>query len=225
MDAVIAGNSYLADWLSQYCKNVSIVPTAIDCARFRPRSDPREPIGPQETFFTIGWTGTSGNFRFLSLIEKALARFLQSTSRGRLRIVADRRPNLPMIPDVQLEFVPWSPDNEASEVARFDVGLMPLADDPWSRGKCSFKMLQYMASGLPVVVSPVGMNAEVLGMGDCGLSATTDDEWLDALCSLRDDAERRAAMGKIARDIVVDHFDVPVVARQLSRVFHDTVGR
>lgn len=225
MDAVIAGNSYLANWLSRHCTNVSIVPTAIDCTRFRPPTEREEPSAPPGRTLTVGWTGTSGNFRFLNLIEGALARFIEETPEARLRVVADRRPDLPAIPERQLEFVKWTPDNEAAEVAGFDIGLMPLTDDPWSRGKCSYKMLQYMASGVAVVVSPVGMNAEVLALGVCGLAATTVDEWLDALRGLRDDSAIRAAMGQVGRHIATHHFDVPVVARKLAGVFHDAVGR
>lgn len=225
MDAVIAGNSYLANWLSRYCRNISILPTAIDCMRFHPAPARQKLTDSSRPLLKVGWTGTSGNFRFLELIETALARFLDETPDARLRIVADRPPSLAAIPAERLEFIQWTPENEAPEVAGFDIGLMPLTDDPWSRGKCSYKMLQYMAAGVPVIVSPVGMNAEVLAMGDCGLPATSGNEWLDALRSLRDDATRRASMGGAGRDIVTHHFDVPVVARRLAGVFHDAVGR
>ncbi len=98
----------------------------------------------------------------------------------------------------------------------FAVGIMPLSDTPWSRGKCSFKMLTYMAAGLPVVVSPVGMNREVLALGDCGFAATSRDDWVDALSIVLREQERSRAMGAIGRRIVENHFSRDVIAPRLA---------
>jgi glycosyltransferase involved in cell wall biosynthesis len=216
--AAIAGNQYLADWLSAYCPQVHVVPTAVDCARYAPRrAGGISSEGPAR--FVIGWTGTSGNFKYLENIAPALAVALREIDGATLRIVADRRPELPALHGLAIEFVRWSPATEVTALRDADVGLMPLADDAWTRGKCSYKMLQYMALGVPTVVSPVGMNRDVLGQGESGLAATTHDEWVDALRVLAHDQRLRDRLGATGRAVVQAHYDVPVVAAQLARVF------
>ncbi|MEO5823158.1 MAG: glycosyltransferase family 4 protein [Vicinamibacteraceae bacterium] len=211
--AVIAGNRYLADWFAAYCPRVHIVPTAIDCQRIQPV--PR--TGPG---FVMGWTGTSPNFPYLAAIEPAIEAVLRDLPGSALLVVADRQPWLPRLAGRDVRFVRWSVASEVEALASMDVGLMPLADDEWTRGKCSFKMLQYMAAGVPSVVSPVGMNREVLALGESGLGASGVDEWVDALRTLAMDPDRRARLGVTGRAVALAHFDVPVVAKQLAAVFH-----
>ena len=110
------------------------------------------------------------------------------------------------------------PGDEAPVVAGFDVGLMPLPDSDWARGKCAFKMLQYLACGIPAVVSPVGMNAQVLAMGDVGLAASSEDEWVEALVTLARDPGRAVALGRGGRQLAAASFSVPVISRQLAAV-------
>lgn len=224
--AAIAGNQYLADWLSAYCANVHVVPTAVDCARYVPRH--RDPMAGANRHrpagFVIGWTGTSGNFKYLEGIAPALAVSLREIPASSLRIVADRPPQLAALAGLAVEFVPWSPDSEVAALRDADVGIMPLEDDAWTRGKCSFKMLQYMALGLPTVVAPVGMNREVLAQGESGLAAASHDDWVDALRRLARDADLRARLGATGRAVVETHYDVPVVAAQLAQVFRSVAG-
>jgi glycosyltransferase involved in cell wall biosynthesis len=210
--AVIAGNQYLADWFAAYCSQVHVIPTAIDCQRIQPAA--RSGGG-----FVIGWTGTSGNFPYLAAIEPALDVVLREVPGASLLVVADREPSLPRLAGRAVRFVPWSPASEVEALAAMDVGLMPLADDAWTRGKCSFKMLQYMAAGVPGVVSPVGMNREVLALGESGLAATATDDWIAALRALAADPERRARLGATGRAVALAHFDVPVVAARIAAVF------
>lgn len=219
VDAVIAGNSYLADWYGNYCRKVYVIPTAIDCDRFAPIPE----IASSENRFVVGWTGTAGNLRFLQDIELPLSRFLHAHPAARLTVVSDKRPTFALIPAAQFEFVRWTPANEALSLQQMDVGLMPLPDTEWARGKCSYKMLQYMATALPVIVSPVGMNAEVLKMGRCGLAASTLDDWFGALETLHDRREIRAAMGQSGRAIALATFSIPVVAHQLADAFPQTL--
>jgi glycosyltransferase involved in cell wall biosynthesis len=188
------------------------VPTAIDCRRIQPRAG-------GGTGFVMGWTGTSSNFPYLAAIEPALEVVLREVPGAALLVIADRPPSLPRLAGRDVRFVPWSMHREVEALAAMDVGLMPLADDPWTRGKCSFKMLQYMAAGVASVVSPVGMNREVLALGESGLAATGIDEWTEALRVLAADPERRARLGATGRAVALAHFDVPVVARQLAAVF------
>ena len=133
VDAVIVGNEFLAEWASKYCRNIFIVPTAIDCQRFIPQN------GNTKNGFTIGWTGTSGNFPSLEMIAKPLARFLKNHPDAQFVVVADKAPVLPELPSAQFRYKAWTAATEAQLLHTFDVGLMPLVDNDWTRGKCSFK--------------------------------------------------------------------------------------
>jgi glycosyltransferase involved in cell wall biosynthesis len=115
-------------------------------------------------------------------------------------------------------FERWSPAREAAVLREFSVGLMPLEDTPWARGKCSFKMLTYMACGIPVVVSPVGMNTEVLGHGACGYAASTQEEWIDTVSSLLRDEATAHAMGKVGRQITQTHYARRVIGPKLAQL-------
>ncbi|MCK5000278.1 MAG: hypothetical protein KAS23_12110 [Anaerohalosphaera sp.] len=135
MDAVVAGNSYLADYFSQYCNNVHIVPTAIDLERYTQRE--KLPEGK----FVIGWTGLACNYQYLEPIADALRQFLESHDDAELMLLSNRKWDTSELPADKVRFVPWSKENEASALHEMSVGLMPLADDKWAKGKCSFKML------------------------------------------------------------------------------------
>lgn len=215
--AGIAGNAFLADWLSGHCRDVHVVPTAIDCARFVPRDGP---VADRPIVF--GWTGTSGNFPYLARIAPAIRDALDAVPGASLFIVADRPPSLPGIPAERLRVERWTPEREADALREMDVGLMPLDDNDWTRGKCSFKMLQYMATGLPTVVSPVGMNVDVLAHGDSGIAATTGAAWTEALVALARDGDLRHHLGATGRAVALAHYDVRVVAARLAAIFRAT---
>jgi glycosyltransferase involved in cell wall biosynthesis len=135
--------------------------------------------------------------------------------------MADQAPRFTKIPEGRVRYFPWSPDAEAPFVRKLDVGIMPLFFNDWCRGKCSFKMLQYMASGLPVVVSPVGMNEEVLGMGQVGFPARNEGDWYDALDTLYKDHDLGHRLGLAGREIVVKHFSRKIVSSRLAEIFHE----
>src|SRR5262249_47540144 len=148
-----------------------------------------------DTEFVIGWTGTSGNFQYFDLVEPALAHFFDKHDDARMMVVADRAPDFRLISGKHVTFIPWTPESEAQVLHQMTVGIMPLSDTPWARGKCSFKLLQYMASGLPVIASPVGMNADVLAKGEVGFSAISVDDWYNALHMLYMDSDAVARLG------------------------------
>ncbi|MCJ7692071.1 MAG: glycosyltransferase family 4 protein, partial [Sedimentisphaerales bacterium] len=198
MDAVIAGNAYLAEYFGKYCKKVYVVPTAIDLDRFTLRPESKN---EQRDKFVIGWTGSSSNFKYLDTIEPALNRFVREHDRAELILTADRPWEHSLLPAEKVRFIRWSAEEEVSVLHSMSVGIMPLADDKWSRGKCAFKMLQYMGVGLPVIVSPVGMNREVLDKGDVGLAASSPDEWYDALVSLYKDRSLQVRLGSEGREV------------------------
>jgi len=209
---VIAGNSYIAEWYAQYCRNVFITPTAVDTEKYVP--------GNRHTRndITFGWIGTSHNLRYLSRLEWPLARFFEKHPSSKLLIVSDKKPDFMQLSDKNFRYIPWSAETEVEMIQEMDVGLMPLDDTPWSRGKCAFKMLQYMSCGKPVIVSPVGMNVEVLAKGDIGLSAVTPENWLSGLVAMQEETSMRMKMGKNARKVVVENYSLQVVTPCIANI-------
>lgn len=206
--AVICGNEFLASYFRRWNSTIFTIPTGVDTDRYVPGDNQSQPI--------IGWSGTRSGFRYLLRIEPALRDVLQAVPSARLRIVSDIMPQLQGVPAERVDFIPWSRETEIASLQDLAVGIMPLEDSDWERGKCSFKMLTYMACGVPVVVSPVGMNREVLAMGNFGVGATTREEWTEALIwLLRSDLERRA-MGAQGRAVVLKQYSVRVVAPVLA---------
>ncbi len=222
MDAVIAGNAYIAEYFGKYCKKVYVVPTAIDLDRYTLRPEPKN---EQRDKFVIGWTGSSSNFKYLDTIEPVLNRFVQEYDRAELILTADRPWEYKLLPAEKVRFIRWSAEEEVSVLHSMSVGIMPLADDKWSRGKCAFKMLQYMGVGLPVIVSPVGMNREVLDKGDIGLAASSPDEWYNALVSLYKDRSLQVKSGLEGRKVVEQFYNADIIARDLADIFKSLVCR
>ncbi len=220
MAAIVAGNSYLADWFGKYCKKIYILPTAIDIERYAKR---QYSIAAEKEKFTIGWTGLACNYQFLKLIEQPLFRFLKDYPDSELMLIAEKPWKKTIIPADRIRFVRWSQQTEASSLQEMSVGLMPLPDNEWTRGKCSFKMLQYMAVGLPVIVSPVGMNNEILAKGQIGFAPRNSDEWYESLEILYNNRKLQLTMGDTARQIVEQYFSVDKTADQLAGIFKSLV--
>jgi glycosyltransferase involved in cell wall biosynthesis len=220
MDAVIAGNSYLADYFARYCSNIYIIPTGIDLNRYQLRNVSVESLSKK---FVIGWTGLACNYDQLDSIAGVLKTFLDNHPNAELMLVSNRPWKKATIHPDRIRFVQWSPDNEADSLHSMSVGIMPLEDTTWTRGKCSFKMLQYMAVGLPVIVSPVGMNADVLSKGDVGFSPQTTDQWYQALEVLYKDHQRQVDMGKTGREIVERFYNADKIADALAGIFRSLV--
>ncbi|MFN0172150.1 MAG: glycosyltransferase family 4 protein [Bryobacteraceae bacterium] len=216
-DLVICGNGYLAEAFSHWNRNVRILPTAIDTGRFVPGTRSQRAGGRR-----IGWSGMSSGFRYLEEIAPALVRVMDRHRDVRLTLVADRLPVLPGIDPGRIEFIRWSENLEVAAVQSFTVGLMPLADDAWSQGKCSFKLLTYMACGTPAVASPVGMNAEVLATGG-GLAACTQREWEDSILHLLEDEGAAGRMGVGGRQKVEQHYSLRNLAPRLAGLLKGVV--
>lgn len=222
VDLVICGNDFLAEHFSRWNKNVTVIPSAVDTRRFMPL-EPREQSGLGGKH-VIGWIGTSSNFKYLYSIEAALKRVMELVPNAVLRVIADRKPKFRMLPGERVEFIAWSPETEVKGVQTMTVGIMPLADGEWEKGKCSYKMLQYMACGIPVVVSPVGMNSQILALGDFGLAATSQAEWVEALqWILMADREVREKMGREGRRVAEIYFSIEAIAPRLAQALRGVV--
>lgn len=213
---IICGNAFLAEHFSRHGR-VEVLPTAVDTARFAPRAG-RPPSRP-----VIGWSGSSSGLKYLYGIEPAIRAILERTPDLLFKVVSDRRPSFSTLPPDRVLFESWTPEREVAVLHEFTIGIMPLEDEPWARGKCSFKMLSYMAVGLPVVVSPVGMNAEVLGQASCGLPATSIDDWVDAMASLLSHSSLAARMGRAGRQLVETNYAGGIVSRRLAHLLRSCV--
>ena len=211
---VICGNNFLAEHFSRY-GNVTVLPTAVDTLRFIPRTAPK-PVKP-----VIGWSGSSSGLKYLYGIEQAISSLLKKHANAILKVVSDKPPAFKTLPSERVVYEPWSSDNEVAVLHGFTVGIMPLEDDLWARGKCSFKMLTYMSVGLPVVVSPVGMNLEVLNHGYCGFSAVTNDDWVDAISTLLEDPALADQMGQTGRKIIETRYAKNIIAPKLAQILKD----
>lgn len=191
------GNEYLASYARRFSSRVEVLPTTIDVDVYRPQ--PRE----ERDLVRVGWSGSPTTSAHLRSMEGALRRLLD-TFPIELVVMGDPAFRLAGAPRVTV--VPWSSDREIAEVGAFDIGLMPLPDDDWSRGKCGFKALLYMALGVPPVVSPVGVNTEIVYDGENGLLASSEEEWVEAVGRLVQDAPLRGRLGAAGRCTVVDRY-------------------
>jgi glycosyltransferase involved in cell wall biosynthesis len=222
---VIAGNECIAEYFRRSTERVWIVPTAVDTQRWTPGERFQTSGGRTLQTCTIGWSGTAWNLAYLYGIEGALVRFLDGHQHATLLVVSDRPPRFQALQASRFEFQRWTPETEVAALRRMDVGIMPLPDDEWTRAKCAMKMLCYMAVGLPVVVSPVGVAQEILGRGNVGLAASNAGEWVEALAALYQDRERAAAMGREGRSVVEQHYSVQGAASQLASIFTEVASQ
>jgi len=212
---VMAGNPYLAEYASRYNRDVTVIPTTIDTERYRPEQ--RRPR--RDDVVTLGWTGSYSTAQHLRGLTPALTE-LARTRPYRLVVVGGEPPE---VPGADVVARTWNADTEVEDLSDIDVGLMPLPDEPWTRGKCGLKALQYMALGIPPVVSPVGVNTEIVEDGKSGFLAATDEEWVARLTTLMEDAALRHRLGKTARETVETHYSAKVVAPRVAELFKKAV--
>lgn len=186
VNVVAAGNEVLAGVARASARDIAILPTSIDAAAYRATTasagDPP----------TIAWIGSPENLIYLEMIRPALARLAIRYPSLRVRVICSAFPEWD---EITVERIVWSSATEAASLAAAHIGIMPLTDDEWSRGKCAFKLLQYMAASLPCVASPVGANTEAVLDGVNGFHARTVNEWEQSLARLIDSAELRARFG------------------------------
>jgi len=214
-EAVVAGSEYLANYTRGLNCATTVIPSVVDTERYR--------VAPRvnKDHVVIGWIGSPATEHYLAALAAPLAR-LARQAKIRLRIVGGRAP---VIPGVVAEEVMWSEQDEVALIQSFDVGVMPLTDDPWSRGKCAFKLIQCMACGVPVVASPVGANNEVV-TARCGFLADGDSDWLDALSRLVTDEPLRRSMGRAGRERVEQYYSLASATPRLAKVLNgSTAGR
>jgi glycosyltransferase involved in cell wall biosynthesis len=208
---VIAGSEYLANRARQSGASwVEVIPTVIDLDRYS-----LEEASVHDDF-VVGWVGQPGNVRYLSLIQPALAK-LFNTGGVKLKLVGSGPLVLEGVPT---EIVDWSEETEVAQIKSFDVGIMPILDDFFERGKCGYKLIQCMACSKPVVASPVGVNREIVQPGLNGFLAETQGDWVEALNTLRTQSELRRRLGQSGRNKVETTYCLQVIAPRLLALLH-----
>lgn len=219
-DHIIVGNDYLAAYAGRFNRNVTVIPTVVDLSRYpvrQPRKSPKATI-------TLGWVGNSENLIYLQDLDSVFAALTERFGEEiRLHVISDRRPEVPDA--VLLHFQPWRLESEVEDLFAFDIGLMPLRDNEWTRGKCAFKAIQYMALGIPTVASPVGANEELIQHGVNGLLADDESKWIEHLSKLIQDASLRRRLGMAGRQTVIERYSLEAMLPTLADVLHKAAAQ
>lgn len=213
---VIVGNAYLKQYADQYCRDVTILPTTIDTVSYQPKAS-----NAIEGVPVIGWSGSVTTAAYL----EAAAPMLQALRRRtpfRLAVIGKSGVS---IPGIEVFSKPWSAAAEISDIRSFDIGLMPLPDDAWAKGKCGLKTLQYMALGVPSVSSPVGVNSEIIVDGTNGFLAANEAEWVGKLERLLQDEPLRRKFSVEGRRSVEERFSAGIQAPRFLDILMKSAGR
>jgi glycosyltransferase involved in cell wall biosynthesis len=230
---VMVGNPYLAEYASKVNDNVTVIPTTIDTQKYQVRAVPRAKrpaaannpslrsgycnaapgteLGPP----VIGWTGSHSTVQHLDTLRGALKK-LAGREQFRLRVIGT--PAYECAP-VQVEAMKWRADTELEDLNAIDIGVMPLPDDNWSKGKCGLKALQFMALGIPTICSPVGVNTDIIQDNENGFLAASEDEWVDKLSRLIRSAELRRRLGDAGRATVEQKYSAAIQAPRVYEIF------
>lgn len=212
-DVVTAGNSWLADVAGRVARRVEVAPTSVEVA-----SDP----GPQDDQnpAAVVWIGLPENLVYLNHVRQAFERLAMDGYSATLRVVSSGFPEWAGVP---VERVSWSPEIEKQAIRSAGIGIMPLTDDDWAKGKCAFKLLQYMAEGLPCIASPVGANCDVVVDGETGLFASSPDQWFNALRELLTNHEKARAFGAAGLDRVRSGYERSLVMGRMADLVEEVV--
>jgi glycosyltransferase involved in cell wall biosynthesis len=209
-DFVIAGNEFLKKEALVYHSNVEVIPSPLDQHRYSPKDYalPKERV-------TIGWIGDHGSIHYLEKMRPLFEKLGRRYSNVELKIVCDTFFDCQQMRVVKK---PWRSEEEVSDLQSFDIGVMPLMDDPWSWGKCGLKIIQYQGVGLPVVCTPVGINRDLVEDGNNGFYAMTPEDWEDKISILIGDASLREKMGGKGRQRVLEHYTLQACAPRLFSI-------
>lgn len=211
---ISAGNAYLCDYARQFNDRVTLNPTTIDTTH-----DYNPPPRQQQTAassITIGWTGSYSTLKYFRPMIPILQKIMRDHPNVNILVVADKADG--SFPE-GFHFEPWRKETEIINLLKMEVGLMPLPDDPWAQGKCGLKSLQYMALGIPSVISPVGVNREIIQDNVNGFLCDTDEHWLQALRKLVEDAGLRQRIGQAGKQTVIDRYSVSANASVFLSLF------
>lgn len=207
---VVAGNRYLAQRANNAgARWVEIIPTVVNYERYSPcRNKNKDSL-------VIGWIGSPSTQRYLVDIKKAL-KYVCNVNNTRLLLVGATPDIREHFEGVDVEVHPWTEETEVKSIALMDIGIMPLVDGPWEKGKCGYKLIQYMAMGVPVVASPVGVNVEIVTKNSCGLLALSERDWTQNLFELINNAPKREGLGSAGRKAVLENYSLQCQGSNLA---------
>ena len=197
---VIVGNLFLKNYTIQYNPNVTVIPTVVDTERYKPKEDYR-----LQGQVNIGWVGLAYNLPYILNLTRTFQKLKAEVGDFIFTVISSKGIKMD---GVKIDFKPWNYNDEEKDIRALDIGIMPLADDEWAKGKCGLKVLQYMACGVPVVASPVGVNTEIIKDAENGFLAATDNEWLEKLTLLLRDETLRRKIGQEGRKTVETHYSL-----------------
>src|SRR6202011_3577653 len=203
-EAVVAGNDFLACFAEACGRRAVILPTSIDLTKYKLKRH-NEGLG-----LIIGWLGLSDGLPYLRHIHPALQKLSARFPGLKLKVISDKPLQLD---GVQVENEPWRLETEQANLASFDIGIMPLWDSVWTRGKCGYKILQYMGVGTAVVASDVGVNNEIIAHGENGFLAKTQDDWVEAVSRLIRNPEQRRTFGLRGRELIEKRYSLESFAQ------------
>jgi glycosyltransferase involved in cell wall biosynthesis len=211
---VMVGNPYLAEYARQVNDRVTVIPTTIDTEKYQVRP-PKDSSDPP----VIGWTGSHSTVQHLDTLRGALKKLAERES-FRLRVIGTPTYECP---PVDVEAMRWRADTELEDLGTIDIGVMPLPDDKWSKGKCGLKALQFMALGIPTVCSPVGVNTDIIQDDQNGFIAATEDEWVDKLGRLLRSRELRQRLGQAGRVTVEQKYSAITQTPKVFEIFESVL--
>jgi len=212
----ICGNAYLKAYAGRFSSRTEIVPTVLDTDVYKPTVESRDSARP----VTIGWIGSPSTWSFVQPLIPLLERLSQELNLI-IRVVGAGRANAT---HSAFEFLDWSEDEEIVSIQGMDIGIMPLPDEPWARGKCGYKLIQYMACGLPVIASPVGVNSDIVNDGVNGYLACSEHEWEAAIRRLAASVELRGNMGAHGRQKIVNEYSLHVHGPRLAALLREVAN-
>ncbi|MFA0031226.1 glycosyltransferase family 4 protein [Vibrio sp. 10N.261.49.A12] len=211
--AVVVGNDYLADRARVAgAKSIVTIPTVIDLRRY-----PKMPVYKNDNL-VIGWIGSPATQNYIVRFNSVFSE-LSKKHDFTLRLVGASKDIVEHLIDINVEVLSWKEDSEVDYIRSFDIGIMPLNDGPWEKGKCGYKLIQYMACSVPVVASPVGINSTIVADNNCGLLANTHSQFVSSLDNLLRDEKQRSTMGKAGRKAVEEHYSVQAQLDVLISLF------
>ena len=208
---VIVGNNYLKDYALKFNPHVSVIPTVVDTERYKPKEDYRA-----QGQVNIGWVGLAYNLPYVRRLEGTFLKLKAEVGDFIFTVISSKGLR---IDGVEIVFKPWSYNNEGEDIRSLDIGIMPLPNDEWAKGKCGLKVLQYMACGVPVVASPVGVNQDIIKDGENGFLAAKEDEWADKLTLLLNDETLRRTLGQEGRKTVEHHYSLKLWGPKVASLY------
>jgi glycosyltransferase involved in cell wall biosynthesis len=211
---VIAGNAYLADYARHYNNNIKIIPTTID-------TEIHKPLGLVKDKITIGWSGSLTTIKHFEYALDFLKIIKKKYPQVEICVVSD---SVYTNDELEIKGVAWSSATEVQSINTFSIGIMPLPDDEWAKGKCGLKGLSYMSCEIPTIMSPVGVNTQIIEHGKNGFLASTTDEWVECISKLIESAELREKMGKAARQTVIAKYSVASQQENYLKAFREVLS-